>query len=666
MSFKTLFDLLNCERLIIFEDDFTPAPFTKKNVLLDLWKMDKSDWALCLNEIQAKYEELARSLEVFLEQADYFFEDIEWDNVPKNNILPAFDQIEMLQSGKKEILQNAYEAIDDDLLEEVQDIFLPYGIGISIPPLYEELMNDSFGTDGRTCSRRVYTEFDASVKMRMQGDLHCSEESKSVICIIDNILQGYAKAEEIVNQIKEISADERKNIVGAILSSNEDWEMVDEEVFFERVSKQNPSLLSDSIARSAYNYYIYRLKVESLREMNKTFDSAVANRNIARYMSSLAAAEGTTEYEAIQDWLSLVYSINLENNDSVDQLIRLSKVVSEIDDELTIDESLELLNTFEAFDYNINERLLPVCAGDIFTSNNEKYYILIGQDCDITMGESRSRKNAAAELLEIRLGEPDEFEKKFRHTYENVVIESFRATLDDSPKSIIISYDGRKYIANEIINLCMFNKSGVCEISLEEEIVDKGLVANYQIEYHAKMQEFYSDIKSLIEVNADSFNNFVSQGQQHALMAVHDYSEDDDNRLIFPLRRVCRLKHKYVFYLYKLFLEHRGRQPFNLMNLSRQNHIMVNFTFEGYCASAMVVVVQALSQGKEKRDVPWVIEQNDFFGVLSKCGLEILIAEEEFRQGKLYFPGRTKELSLEDGRKLQIRKTKKGAIIELI
>ena len=76
-----------------------------------------------------------------------------------------------------------------------------------------------------------------------------------------------------------------------------------------------------------------------------------------------------SEYEIINDWVKLLSITAPEDSDTIKRLIGLSRVINILDEDDLPDDSLQRLNTLEAFDYSINDYYLPVAAGDVFTND---------------------------------------------------------------------------------------------------------------------------------------------------------------------------------------------------------------------------------------------------------------------------------------------------------
>ena len=304
----------------------------------------------------------------------------------------------------------------------------------------------------------------------------------------------------------------------------------------------------------------------------------------------------------------------------------LSRVINSLeDDEDLPDADLQQLNTLEAFDYTVNDYFLPVTAGDIFTNSKDEWFVLIGQDCDMARSITRTPKNALAELLPAKVRPQTDFEK-WTNDLRSASIYSFRKNLDAGCEVLQVEYQKREYIANEILNLCSFNSTGECKISLSDSIGQEQLMLmpDYMVEYYSKLQQFFLATKTLRIQAEDAFEIVLSKEHSPRLLSFKDFDKTSDT-VSFDLKRVCRLTHDYVFYLYKLYLEYRGRQPFQTINLIRQEDtslpIMYNKEKTGQYLSFRSIPIPDKSN---RKNWCWVIDAAELNRVLMLLKLPTL------------------------------------------
>lgn len=477
-------------------------------------------------------------------------------------------------------------------------------------------------------------------------------------------MSGANRAKEIVEVILEKCKTGRRNIIGSIFSSKEKHEEISDKLYFEYASKEKPEDLKSCIARSAYNYFISELKSETIASMSDAFDKALKNKGIAFFLAQKARTEGASEYEIINDWIKLLAAAPRDDANAIKRMIRLSKVINSLEDtEELPDSDLQKLNTLEAFDYTVNDYFLPVSAGDIFTNSKGNWFVLIGQDCDMARSMTRSPKNALAELLPAKVRRQTEFDK-WANDLRSASIYSFRKTLDEECNVLQVEYQSRQYISNEILNLCSFNADGKCHISLSEPLglQQEHLMPDYMAAYYKKLQEFFSAVKTLRLQSDDAFRTVISEEYSPRLLSLNEFDKTSET-VSFDLQRVCRLTHDYVFYLYKLYLEYRGRKPFQTVNLIRQEEtslpVFLNHHETGKFLSFRCVPIPDKSN---RKNWCWIIDVPELNKVLTalsmptlqKANREVIIKDE------------TDELLLEGGERVQITKAKQKVYLKTL
>ena len=489
-----------------------------------------------------------------------------------------------------------------------------------------ESYNNYILSENRAQSLRIYTDFSADTQNLFSDDIGQAAPEHAIVCIIDNYLSGSNRAKEVIQVISDRNTGMRRNIIGSIFSSKEMYEEITDALYFEYVSKEHPEQLKSCIAKSAYNYFISELKSETLLGMGDAFDKAIKNKGIAFFLAQKARTEGASEYEIINDWIRLLSTAPRKDADTIKRMIRLSRVINSLeDDEDLPDADLQQLNTLEAFDYTVNDYFLPVTAGDIFTNSKDEWFVLIGQDCDMARSITRTPKDALAELLPAKVRTQTDFEK-WTNDLRSASIYSFRKNLDAGCEVLQVEYQKREYIANEILNLCSFNSTGECKISLSDSIGQEQhmLMPDYMVEYYSKLQQFFLATKTLRIQAEDAFEIVLSKEHSPRLLSFKDFDKTSDT-VSFDLKRVCRLTHDYVFYLYKLYLEYRGRQPFQTINLIRQEDtslpVMYNKEKTGQYLSFRSIPIPDKSN---RKNWCWVIDAAELNRVLMLLKLPTL------------------------------------------
>lgn len=664
MSYRELFSSIDCKFIVIIEDDFEQIEYKKERALYDITRMAIDDRCQYLSEIETVSPTLHEILSKFLSLFDECFEKIGvWaDKIPYGDISCAFAVIEGIDPELKRQIEEQYALFEGEAVQKIYEIGSKYGIGVDHPSNFDELYDDYVLSKNRAQSLRIYTDFSAETQRLFSADIEQASPECAVVCIIDNYMSGANRAKEVIEVISEKCSTTRRNIIGSIFSSKEMYEEISDKLYFEYASKGKPEGLKSCIARSAYNYFISELKNETLVSMSSAFDKALKNKGIAFFLAQKARTEGTSEYEIINDWIRLLATTPREDANTIKRMIRLSRVINSLEDtEELPDADLQKLNTLEAFDYTINDYFLPVAAGDVFTNSRDEWFVLIGQDCDMARGINRAPKNALAELLPAKVRHQTQFDK-WANDLRSASIYSFRKTLDSECEVLQVDYQSRQYIANEVLNLCSFNSDGQCRISLSEplNLHQEQLIPNYMTTYYSKLQQFFDAVKTLRIQAEGAFETVIAEEYSPRLISFNDFDKTSET-VSFDLRRVCRLTHEYVFYLYKLYLEYRGRKPFQTINLIRQEDtalpVLLNKQESGqYLAFRCVPIPNK----NNRKNWCWIIDASELNRVLELLSLPILSKNDQ----EVILKDDSTELNLESGKKVRIVKMKQKVCFE--
>ena len=661
MKYRELFSSINCRQIIIIEDDFTSLPYKKEQILYDIARMSLEDRALFLDEVKETDVDTAVAIEKLLCALDEHFDDIgDWnENVPQGDITGAFALLKGQFQENYDSVISCYGAISDDGLQKASSLGTKYCMGVNHPVSFNDLFDNYILANNRSVSVRVYTNFSAATQKFFKTDLDSASSESGIVCIIDNQLQGTNRAEEILQVISDKSAGTRMNVIGCVFSSKEAFEQINDTLYFEYASKEVPNSMISCIAKSAYNLFISELKKTTLAGMEKAFDAALTNKGIAFFLSQKARIEGMSEYEIINDWIKLLSTSSPDESKTIKRMIGLSRVINSLDDDVNIDEDLQLLNTLEAFDYSVNAFHLPIAAGDIFQSDSGEWFVLVGQDCDMARSPTRSPRNALAELLPAYIKKQTDF-KKWANNLESASIYSFRQSLTEKNQVLQVKYQHRHYLCNEIINLCAFNSNGQCCISLNGNLPPEvvALMPEYMVEYHKTLQDFFASVVELKSQSSVALSHVLSTSCTNHLFTIDDF-ENNGDEVHFGLRRVCRLNHTYLLYLYKLYLEYRGRQPFQTINLIRQENVTLP-VFKGSASTGLHIPVSMtpVPDKRKQQDYCWILDAADVNTVLQELGWpQLEKPDQEMILGDL-----NSEFSLVGRKKLVIKKAN-GKII---
>lgn len=678
IDYRMFFSNVDCAMIVFLEDDFSlsDTEIDKSKFLYSISRMNVESRKAFILELDKEYSKLALSINSFSDCMENLFSLIEsWDNeVIRDDIESAMDIIKVQEPAQYDSILGLYNAIELPNVDQLAKLLLKYGLCINIPPCYQRIFDEYLLSENRWKPFRIYASFDAENSRSFKCELqefykNTTNEFTCLCCIIDNELSGEKRAKNIIDEIRSFNTDKRNSIIGAIVTSHEKTENIDEHVFLEYVNKSlAQSNLQSALLRSTYNYAISKLKDELVKGLFDTFSKATINRNIAFYLSQMAVYEGVANYQIINTWISTMCDYELSKSNVIFYIVRLTNLINQIEiGDYEISDDLNMLNTFEAFDYNVNKFYQPPAAGDVFIDNDGKIYILVGQDCDIMMSETRKRRNAISELIPAQIvSQTETFKLKNNLSY--MMINNFRKSPEDTSSCLKIDYTKRVYLENELINLCTYNPDGQCCIDLDAALPEDraNIMMPYLIEYYSELQKYYNSIKTLKSQASEAFDIFLDNTYAPRLISVHKYEEESANKLSYPLRRICRLTETYILYLYKLYLEYRGRQPYNTINLARCQTLDIPISDSAISGEISIQIILSGDRNANSKPakLPWEVSRAEILRVLSKFGVEaaptnkkdyILLETEETR------------IDLENGQALKVvKKSKPEAKLEIV
>lgn len=671
IDYRIFFSNIDCAMIVFLEDDFSLAEIDKSKFLYSTSRMDVESRKDFVSELEIDYSDFALSLKSYSECMDKLFPLIEsWkDEVIRDDIESAMDIIRVHEPAQYASLSELYNAIELPNVDQLANRLLKYGLCINIPPCYQKIFEEYLLSENRWKPFRIYTSFDAENSRSFKYDLqefykNTTNEFTCLCCIIDNELSGEKMAQNIINEIRSFNTEKRNSIIGAIVTSHEITENIDEHVFLEYVKKSLAhSDLQSALLRSTYNYAISKLKDELVKGLSDTFSKATINRNIAFYLSQMAVYEGVANYQIINTWISTMCDYELSKSNVILSIVKLTNLINQVEiGDYEISDDLNMLNTFEAFDYNVNRFYQPPAAGDVFIDNDGKVYILVGQDCDIMMSQTRKRRNAISELIPAQIVSQTEM-FKLKNNLSYMMINNFRKSPEDTPSCLKIDYTKRVYLENELINLCTYNMDGKCSIDLDVVLPeDKAkIMMSYLIDYYGELQKYFNSIKTLKSQAEEAFDIFLDNTYSPRLISVHKYEEESANKLFYPLRRICRLTETYILYLYKLYLEYRGRQPYNTINLARCQTLDIPIADSEISGEISIQVILSGDRyvNSKPATLPWEVSRAEILRVLSQFSIE---AGPNNKKDYILLEFKETCIELENGQALKIIKKSKPTV----
>ncbi|MDK2965008.1 hypothetical protein [Lacrimispora sp.] len=584
LTYDKLFRIVNCDSVIFFEDDFSFND-KKESLLYGFSRMDVKQRKNLLAITSEINEEFTTKLHAYSQLFNHCSLYINWkEKVIFDDISTAFHHISTIDECKEysDELKKLYDEIEIPNDQKLLQILHYYGLGVAVPDYFNRIFEEYIFKNSTWKNFKVYEDFSASISDLFKQDLEKNKLSgKTLICIIDNQLSsGEQRANEVLSFINDFNKKTRNNIIGAVLSSKERKEEFTVQFFAEFVDKKdNQNLqtnLQNALVKSTYSLILDRLKKIYLSTLEKSFDEAISNKDIAAYLSKMASYEGITNYKVITDWIQLLFGYKINGNKEIIDIVKLTQLIDILEDEDTeFSQDMLKLNTFEAFDYNVNTYFQPPAAGDIFVDEKGLYYILVGQDCDIITSQTRSGNNAVTEFVKAEIVPQDTIDK-VSYNLEYMCVDNFRQMESDIANRLQIKYSSRIFIDNAIVKMACYNNLGKCQLNLFDDINEEteDFLAPYLIEAHKELQKYFRSIKVLNENSSVEISTILNSSYSPRFIPLNKYEIDDDGKTMkFKFQRVCRMNRTYVLYLYKLFLEYRGRHPFDCINLSRHSSL---------------------------------------------------------------------------------------------
>lgn len=643
IAYEKMFNVLNVENIVIFEDDFIENT-GKNEICYGLARMSITNRNRMLSEIGEINSIGKDQLEAFVNEFDNVFDAIEnWeDEIPYNDIETSFELIqekreyfEVLEEVKKK-----YSVIDMDSWSHKEDslsILSSYGVGVDIPNLYEELFGEFLHNKSHWKKYRIFRDFTAATQADFKKYIEDYFGSQGMmVCIIDDQMKNKKSATEIVNYIEKLQSEQKRrlNIIGLIYSSFDNSDCITDKVYFEHIKKGEPkNVFQAALTKSSYSYMLADLKVIYQRVLGDAFDEAVRNKNIAYYLSSMADYEGITNYQVITNWIKLLFEYKLSDIQELTTVAGMTRLIGLLEDEkLEFSKEMLDLNTFEAFDFSVNKYREPIASGDIFLIKKE-IYILLGQDCDMMNSSTRKRKNGISELVNATTVNQSSLDGSVELNRQFLFISNFRKNKDDTVKALKVRYGSRKFIENQILQLCQFNDDGKCILDINKKQYNaSGVEPAYYETLYEELVSYYEALFAINKKESAALELILNSSQSSRALRLNDYVRDQEQNGIveYKIRRICRLKHPYMLYLYKMYLEHQGRHPFDCMNMSRVQEVQVKLKQNDliYVSIDMVLTPNRDMNRQHIEKMDWYIDISNLENAVSNLlGIAVEIQE---------------------------------------
>jgi len=626
VSYDEFYALMDISGVIVVEDTME-FDFSRTAIMYDYLIMTDSDRKNMITNISSRQlgEKLANIYAEYLK----YKSDFVWEMVPKRDVEYY------IQSKGFHDLYQAIEIITESEIVANIALFQRYGLGVKIERAlgYRGLLEDS-KREGRSIPLRIYMDFAATDLKNMEQDIQFfTKESKFFLCVIDNFMNGEARGKDIIDELQNNKFAKKNGICIALSSQKEDITRKTEEMYVGFVNKSAENIdeqIKKHLIMSQYKIMLSLLNKKRVYALQKSFSYAADNMEVAVFLSAMAKEEGITNHEILNQWIDLreKYYTYQDSKEEIRRIILLSSLFERIGDGESVKEveasDIAEFQRFEQYDYNINEFMSPPLSGDIFYIKG-KYYLLVGQECDLSIRNGQ-RKNPIAEMIPINLiKNMDMGNDKEDYNFEKLLLGKFK-TIDGQTCNISIDCTKREIIDNEILDLCSLNERGESQICVGQEmdVNVKYLLPMQWHHYYNNLQDRFSSLKNkytAIKQNEQALGFDVMQlvydmGASHnnRLVSIVEFVVDK-NTIKYDVKRVCRVRN-HVLLINKLYLEYRGRQAFNTINMDVGRTALYTLEMEnsgnraeGKRATVILTTSRKENSNTKRRD--WLIDKMD-------------------------------------------------------
>lgn len=623
-SKRRLYKAMKVGSFVFIEDDLAFEE-KKAHVLYDFVRMNSNDRKILLDKIPESNNKQA--LIDFGVSLSSWVGEIDWTNSPS-------DDLEYVIREKGEVLA-LYNAVSEELWRgECQALFLRYGIGVIIPVMYEELFSDIIREESEYLPVRMYKEYVEETHECLLEDLTVQDEDNTAaILILDNMVGSERIAKQMIKDLKAMDFRTTKRTYATFFSTSpsQSGESVMTYELYVGYAQKKDGLekVYKNLVYAAINVLIQKYKEYYKLVVDKNCNLLSENPELVEYLYSMAREEGAPGYEVLQAWLSFMMNYETEESSEFESLIKLSVCVDDYRSKKNKKLSIpnQLINAAAAENYfnNVNKFYTVTSPGDIFFYKDQ-YYVLIGQDCDYMMGDKRKRRTPICELLHAELISQSNYEK-LADDSKCVYINNFKDEYGNM-KVLKVNYSKRSFVSNEVLNLCCFNKQGESKIDysaeLSEDVVQ--MIQPYMVEYYSEIKAYFADIVSIKQKLPTFFENQKNLHIVTPLINIDEYQEDGTT-LEYGIKRVSHLKSVACLYLYKMFLEYRGRIPYTTINLTGYSALSIDMRYnEQVYPITMFAKLsndRGINGGNDCRQLVWNIKKNDLNKAMVAFGCKV-------------------------------------------
>lgn len=633
ITYREILENIECGLVIFLEDDFVyPQSVEMDEILCRMIRMDTGLHAKMVDMLSGINSRFGEAIKRFSDACKPAVAEItDWSTIA--DIRDVIEEYKQRNPEKGRELTTLCDSVSACYSDDCLPLLFQFGLHFNMVPKYRPVFDEYIEYESQFKPFLIFDNYNSDISTTIEryiSDLSAS--SKTVTCIIDNNIKGTNRACDIIDKLQELSARKNQYIIGAVVTSNEAITRINDNVFIDYVSKDDIAKLKQALLRSSYHLFLHSIKNQLIAEIETAISHASQHRNIAIYLAEMARLEGTSNYEVLNQWIKAICETGANRKDDIVKMVAIANMLDACDESPEFEAMGDVpdINSHEAFDYDINSYYQPIAPGDIFETTNGDIYILVGQSCDMMMSESRGRRNGICELVKAQKTDL-KWNQKTIDNLKDIWINNFR--IDNAITAIKIDYQHRYFLDNEVISLCSYWHDGRCQVELNGSLDEKciRLIQPYQITYYSDLQQYFNAVYKICNSVAKDEYALISEDKYVSRIFKKSEFSVEEGTLSFGFKRIARLKQHYYLYLYKLYLEHKGRTPFDTINLTRMQKIDVCFT-NGKNDINLTIDAFLAPDIKSVKQLPWIIGPSQINQILSSisANTEIINPEDQY------------------------------------
>lgn len=353
--------------------------------------------------------------------------------------------------------------------------------------------------------------------------------------------------------------------------------------YFKNEIGKNPALCIEeaykSLVMSAYAHMFLGFSQLHSNALNATTFESLRHYNNLKNVIEHAHYEGIAPYEAIYEWFHTLnaYFLSKEITRKYSELFGLAHFFDQpnlfqvLESEINTTLPQEV-KTFEIYDYEINKRLLPLSPGDVFYKDG-KFYILMGQACDLSVRQTKACRNSKiAELLEANFLVSQVIDNKLEEDFSDnrLFINLQNFCNDTNVGTLKIDITQLFSCDFDLLDTALFNREGNCRIDLEnalEQDIIQLLPPGLSVQYSSFQEKFKNLLAIKNALDPDMQESFEQYVGHHLDFSSFIFSHDTKtNSIDFGAKRICRIRRPFFNVIYKKYTEYRARVDLNLIH----------------------------------------------------------------------------------------------------